>query len=106
MSRAFDGTSFMALSAISRVTTFYVTPDQVEAMTMGDRVAVIKDGVLQQVAAPGALRQARQPLHRRVHRLAGRDLFESELAQVDSGLGVTVGAATMPIPASVPCTQG
>ena len=34
------------------VTTFYVTHDQVEAMTMGDRVAVIKDGVLQQVAAP------------------------------------------------------
>ena len=33
-------------------TTFYVTHDQVEAMTMGDRVAVIKDGVLQQVAAP------------------------------------------------------
>lgn len=34
------------------VTTFYVTHDQVEAMTMGDRVAVIKDGHLQQVAAP------------------------------------------------------
>ncbi|MEM7095408.1 MAG: sn-glycerol-3-phosphate ABC transporter ATP-binding protein UgpC [Actinomycetota bacterium] len=37
------------------VTTFYVTHDQVEAMTMGDRVAVIKDGVLQQVAAPEEL---------------------------------------------------
>ena len=34
------------------VTTFYVTHDQVEAMTMGDRVAVIKDGHLQQVDAP------------------------------------------------------
>lgn len=34
------------------VTTFYVTHDQVEAMTMGDRVAVIKDGVLQQVDTP------------------------------------------------------
>ena len=34
-------------------TTFiYVTHDQVEAMTMGDRIAVIKDGVLQQVAPP------------------------------------------------------
>lgn len=31
-------------------TTVYVTHDQVEAMTMGDRVAVLKDGVLQQVA--------------------------------------------------------
>jgi multiple sugar transport system ATP-binding protein len=37
------------------VTTVYVTHDQVEAMTMGDRVAVLKDGVLQQVDAPGKL---------------------------------------------------
>lgn len=37
-------------------TTFiYVTHDQVEAMTMGDRIAVMRDGVLQQVAAPGEL---------------------------------------------------
>jgi len=38
-----------------KVTTFYVTHDQVEAMTMGDRVAVIKDGHLQQVASPESL---------------------------------------------------
>jgi multiple sugar transport system ATP-binding protein len=37
------------------VTTVYVTHDQVEAMTMGDRVAVLKDGLLQQCAAPGDL---------------------------------------------------
>jgi multiple sugar transport system ATP-binding protein len=37
------------------VTTVYVTHDQVEAMTMGDRVAVLKDGVLQQVASPREL---------------------------------------------------
>jgi multiple sugar transport system ATP-binding protein len=35
-----------------RVTTIYVTHDQVEAMTMGDRVAVIRKGLLQQVGAP------------------------------------------------------
>ena len=34
------------------VTTVYVTHDQVEAMTMGDRVAVMRDGVLQQVDSP------------------------------------------------------
>ncbi len=34
------------------VTTIYVTHDQVEAMTMGDRVALLKDGILQQVDAP------------------------------------------------------
>jgi multiple sugar transport system ATP-binding protein len=37
------------------VTTVYVTHDQVEAMTMGHRVAVLKDGVLQQCDAPGTL---------------------------------------------------
>ncbi|MCX8529207.1 MAG: sn-glycerol-3-phosphate ABC transporter ATP-binding protein UgpC, partial [Rhodoluna sp.] len=37
------------------VTTVYVTHDQVEAMTMGDRVAVLKDGILQQVASPREL---------------------------------------------------
>jgi len=37
------------------ITTVYVTHDQVEAMTMGDRVAVLKDGVLQQVDTPLAL---------------------------------------------------
>ena len=36
-------------------TTLYVTHDQVEAMTMGDRVAVMKDGVLQQVDVPRVL---------------------------------------------------
>jgi len=36
-------------------TTVYVTHDQVEAMTMGDRVAVMKDGVLQQVDSPLSL---------------------------------------------------
>ncbi|AHW63340.1 ABC-type sugar transporter, ATPase subunit [Corynebacterium glyciniphilum AJ 3170] len=37
------------------VTTVYVTHDQVEAMTMGDRVAVLKDGKLQQVDTPQKL---------------------------------------------------
>ncbi len=37
------------------VTTLYVTHDQVEAMTMGDRVAVMRRGVLQQVAPPDVL---------------------------------------------------
>jgi len=34
------------------ITTIYVTHDQMEAMTMGDRIAVLKDGLLQQVDAP------------------------------------------------------
>jgi multiple sugar transport system ATP-binding protein len=37
------------------ITTVYVTHDQVEAMTMGDRVAVLKDGILQQADTPADL---------------------------------------------------
>jgi multiple sugar transport system ATP-binding protein len=44
------------------VTTVYVTHDQTEAMTMGDRVAVMRGGLLQQVAAP-------QELYERPHKL-------------------------------------
>ncbi|MCW2780095.1 MAG: ugpC [Marmoricola sp.] len=45
-------TQIAALQRRLGVTTVYVTHDQTEAMTMGDRVAVMKDGVLQQVGTP------------------------------------------------------
>jgi multiple sugar transport system ATP-binding protein len=45
-------TQIAALQQRLGVTTVYVTHDQVEAMTMGDRVAVMKDGVLLQVDTP------------------------------------------------------
>ena len=45
-------TQIAALQTRLGVTTVYVTHDQVEAMTMGDRVAVLKDGILQQVDSP------------------------------------------------------
>ncbi|GGD05442.1 ABC transporter ATP-binding protein [Nocardioides daphniae] len=48
-------TQIAALQQRLGTTTVYVTHDQVEAMTMGDRVAVMKDGVLQQVDTPLAL---------------------------------------------------
>ena len=52
--------------------TLYVTHDQTEAMTMGDRVAILRDGVLEQLGTPGrALRPAREHVRRIVHRLAG-----------------------------------
>lgn len=48
-------TELAEMQARLAVTTVYVTHDQVEAMTMGHRVAVLKDGLLQQCAAPGTL---------------------------------------------------
>lgn len=45
-------TQISELTEKLRVTTVYVTHDQVEAMTMGDRVCVLKDGKIQQVGTP------------------------------------------------------
>ena len=57
------------------ITTVYVTHDQTEAMTLGDRVAVLKRGVLQQLATPRELyEQPGQPVRRRLHRLPADEL--------------------------------
>ena len=64
------------------VTTIYVTHDQVEAMTMGDRVAVMKGGILQQVDTPKRLYDA--PVNAFVAGFIGSpsmNLFEAELSQ-------------------------
>ena len=50
-------------------TVVYVTHDQVEAMTMGHRIAIMSDGVLQQVGAPqDVYATPGEPVRRRVHR--------------------------------------
>ena len=72
------------ISALQRrlgVTTVYVTHDQIEAMTMGDRVAVMKEGVLQQVDTPLALYDA--PANLFVAQFIGSpgmNLFETTVA--------------------------
>ena len=48
-------TQIAALQRRLGTTTVYVTHDQIEAMTMGDRVAVLQDGILQQCASPREL---------------------------------------------------
>jgi len=75
------------------VTTVYVTHDQTEALTMGDRIAVLKDGVLQQVGTPRDLYEAPQNVF-----VAGfigspaMNLFDADV--VDGGLkfGTAVAA--------------
>jgi len=53
--RASMRTELSKLQERLQTTTIYVTHDQVEAMTMGDRIVVMKDGVIQQVAPPQEL---------------------------------------------------
>jgi multiple sugar transport system ATP-binding protein len=65
------------------VTTVYVTHDQVEAMTMGDRVAVMKDGYLQQVDTP--LRLYDKPVNLFVAGFIGSPQMNLIEAKADNG---------------------
>jgi len=74
------------------VTTVYVTHDQVEAMTMGDRVAVMRKGVLQQVAAPHELYC--QPANIFVAGFIGSPAMNLLQGSID-GRAITVGGWTV-----------
>jgi multiple sugar transport system ATP-binding protein len=75
------------------VTTIYVTHDQVEAMTMGERVAVMRKGELQQVAPPQELYD--RPLNLFVGGFIGSpamNLLEATLERSNGGLQVALGS--------------
>ena len=79
------------------VTTIYVTHDQTEALTMGDRVAVLKGGVLQQVDTPKVLYN--RPVNAFVAGFIGSpsmNLFEVQL----SGGALRLPGCSIPLPAS------
>jgi multiple sugar transport system ATP-binding protein len=77
------------------VTTVYVTHDQVEAMTMGHRVAVLKDGVLQQCDAPRTLYH--QPTNIFVAGFIGSPAMN--LVEVGDERPLTIGGATLELSA-------
>jgi multiple sugar transport system ATP-binding protein len=76
------------------VTTVYVTHDQTEALTMGDRIAVLKDGVLQQVGTPRDLYES--PANSFVAGFIGSPAMNLFDADVVEG-GVQFGTATVPV---------
>jgi multiple sugar transport system ATP-binding protein len=69
------------------VTTIYVTHDQTEAMTMGDRVAVMRNGFLQQIAIPKELYE--RPRNLFVAEFIGSPAMNLVLAQVELAAGDT-----------------
>src|SRR6187399_260477 len=80
------------------VTTIYVTHDQVEAMTLGDRVAIMRDGVLQQVAKPQELYD--RPRNLFVAEFIGSpamNLVGADLARSNGGLVAKFGETTLPV---------
>ena len=77
-------------------TTIYVTHDQVEAMTMGDRVAVMRKGELQQVAAPQELYD--HPVNLFVGGFIGSpamNMLDATIGRANGGLSVTAGSQTL-----------
>jgi multiple sugar transport system ATP-binding protein len=73
-------------------TTIYVTHDQVEAMTMGDRIAVMRKGELQQVGPPQELYD--RPVNLFVGGFIGSpamNMLEAQLARSNGGVSVDVG---------------
>ncbi len=77
------------------VTTVYVTHDQVEAMTMGDRVAVMKDGVLQQVDVPSVLYDS--PVNAFVAGFIGSPMMNLIEGTIGPD-GITIGSTVVPVP--------
>ena len=84
------------------VTTVFVTHDQVEAMTLGDRVCVLRDGMLQQVDTPQRL--FRHPANLFVAGFIGSpsmNLGTARLVGEDDAAAVTFAGYRLPIPQSV-----
>ena len=85
-----------------KVTTVYVTHDQVEAMTMGDRVALMRDGVLQQIDTPTNIYN--RPANTFVASFIGSpsmNLYRGRLENDDTGGRLYLGKCQLAVPASV-----
>ena len=80
------------------VTTLYVTHDQVEAMTLGQRVAVLNHGVVQQVDAPDVLYN--RPANTFVASFIGSPSMNFVRARSD-GRTISFGGFSLPLPESV-----
>ncbi|MGY1615393.1 ABC transporter ATP-binding protein [Geodermatophilus sp. SYSU D00691] len=89
------------------VTTLYVTHDQVEAMTMGDRIAVLRKGLLQQLGTPDELYDS--PANLFVAEFIGSPPMNVVLAtvlRVPGGYELAVGSQRLAVPAVPPALSG
>jgi multiple sugar transport system ATP-binding protein len=89
------------------VTTMYVTHDQVEAMTMGTRIAVLRGGLLQQQGPPQELYD--EPDNLFVAAFIGSpamNLLEGRIENCGAGVGCVVAGARVPAPAALAASAG
>ena len=95
------------LHHVSGITSVYVTHDQIEAMTLGSRIAVMKDGVLQQIGTPDEI--YRMPVNTYVAGFIGSPMMNF-IDGVSKGGGAPFvfagGSLDLPAPAGRPVTLG
>ena len=99
-------TEISRIQRLLGVATIYVTHDQTEAMTMGDRVAVMRGGVLQQVATPEDLYD--HPANSFVAGFIGSppmNLLNATLVEVEGTLRARFGDQSVEVPASYRSTH-
>jgi multiple sugar transport system ATP-binding protein len=85
-----------------RATIVYVTHDQVEAMTMGDRIAILDEGVLQQVGAPGDVYA--RPANLFVARFIGNppmNTVTGDVMRSDGAVGVRIPGGVVELPGAL-----
>jgi multiple sugar transport system ATP-binding protein len=97
------------LHLVSGITTVYVTHDQIEAMTLGSRIAVMKDGILQQIGTPDDI--YRRPANTYVAGFIGSPTMNFIPGQASGTGDNTVfsfagGSLALPCPASGAVTLG
>ncbi len=90
-------TEIKRLHAKVNSTVVYVTHDQVEAMTLADRIVIMRDGHIEQVGTPDEV--FRRPATRFVAGFIGSPPMNMQEATVADGRLVFAGGATLPIPA-------
>ena len=90
-----------ALHARLATTTIYVTHDQIEAMTLGQRVAVMRDGKIQQVDTPQALYA--KPANLFVAAFIGSPAMNLVEATIADGM-LRFGGLAIPLPSSAPAS--
>ncbi len=82
-----------------KTTVVYVTHDQIEAMTMGNRIAIIADGALQQVGPPQEVYE--RPANRFVAEFIGTppmNIIQARVVSDRDGLAVSLPGARVPLP--------
>ncbi|MEJ2056608.1 MAG: sn-glycerol-3-phosphate ABC transporter ATP-binding protein UgpC [Desulfofustis sp.] len=87
-----------------KTTTIYVTPDQIEAMTLADRIVILKNGSIQQVGSPVEVYE--RPSNRFVAGFIGNppiNMVEAVVGRNSSGASITFCGETFPVTLPEPC---